>query len=364
MHRPPLTAYRPQLDSLRAFAVTSVLLAHFWLPQTGLSTLGVRLFFVLSGFLLTSILLRERAAAKKSSLPRRKVIADFYARRILRIWPAYYAALIAAVILGADQLAETFGWHALFASNILFFVEQRWYPPVTAPLWTLSIEEQFYLFLPLVILFVPAAKLRWLIAACIISAIAYRVAVPLIVAGSLDFYFVLPFAQLDALGAGALLAVIQSSKVDIDWRRLLCWSLPPAAVVFLFADRVPVVLSFAIAHALYLLPMIAIVAGANAGIGGLAGRVLSAAAIVAIGRISYGIYLYHNFVAAGADQLSASLDLARPEGPLRFLLYFTLTTAMAAVSWLLLERPALSLRRHFRTSAAGAALVPAAPGKF
>ncbi len=140
--------YRPQLDSLRAFAVLAVLFTHFWRYDSELGELGVRLFFVLSGFLLTSILLRERDRSRELAISRPRLLRDFYARRILRIWPIYYAALFASVLLGAQGIARTFAWHALFASNILFFLEQSWTPPEVAHLWTLAVEEQFYLVLP------------------------------------------------------------------------------------------------------------------------------------------------------------------------------------------------------------------------
>jgi len=335
-------------------------MAHFWLPDTRLSTLGVRLFFVLSGFLLTGILLRERNDAARSDLPRTKVLTDFYARRVLRIWPAYYFALGCAVIMGAGSVAQTFPWHALFGSNILFFLEQRWFPEITAPLWTLSVEEQFYLLLPLLVLFLCARHLRPLLVVAIIVAIAYRGLVALLVQGPLDFYFVLPIAQLDALGGGALLALIQHARGPIDWKKLLAWSFPLAAILYLplFSDR----FDFSIGHAAYLLPMVALVAGAGAGIDGLAGRVLSAAPIVGLGRISYGVYLYHVFVATAADHAADALSLARPiDGPFRFLLYFVLTIAAATASWFVLERPALALRRYFRTATKDAVVIPAAP---
>ena len=110
-----MQGYRPQLDSLRAFAVAPVLAAHFWLPDLHLSSLGVRLFFVLSGFLLTGILLRERDAAEVNRVGRGAVLFDFYARRILRIWPAYYFALIAAVTARSTSAAPS--WSSLLVDE-------------------------------------------------------------------------------------------------------------------------------------------------------------------------------------------------------------------------------------------------------
>jgi peptidoglycan/LPS O-acetylase OafA/YrhL len=355
-----LQGYRPQLDSLRAIAVTPVLLAHFWLPNLQLSSLGVRLFFVLSGFLLTGILLREREDAQGRGIARRAVLFDFYARRVLRIWPAYYFALIAAVVMGANSVAQTFVWHALFASNILFFLEQQWFPGVTAPLWTLAVEEQFYLVLPLAVLFVSRKSLRWLFVGCILAAIAYRLMLAVTVPGNLDFDLVLPIAQLDALGGGALLALIQHMNGRIAWRRLLAWSLAPAAVFY--AGILPQRVALILGEAIYLLPMAALIAGADAGVGGVTGRVLSASPIVALGRISYGIYLYHLFVAGALDKLAERLGYAHvPGGPYRFLLFFCATIAVATLSWIVIERPALGLRRYFRRAAISETVIPAAP---
>lgn len=108
--------------------------------------------------------------------------------------------------------------------------------------------------------------------------------------------------------------------------------------------------------------MIALVAGAAAGIGGWPGRVLSAGPIVYLGRISYGVYLYHLFVAAGCDKAAQMLGYAPlPDGPIRYLVLFSATIVVAAASWQWLERPALSLRRHFRRATIAQTLVPATP---
>lgn len=340
--------------------MAAVLAHHFWFQDLELSTLGVRLFFVLSGYLLTRILLREREAAERQDMPQRLVLRDFYVRRILRIWPAYYFALVAAVVLGADSVARTFGWHAFFASNFLFFREQQWFPPVAAHLWTLSVEEQFYLVLPLVVLFVPRRFLAPILIACIAASIGFRMVIAATVTGSTDFYVVLPISELDALCGGALLGLGQHVAGPIAWKRLLAWSLLPTAILY-FGGWSPAA-DFALGYPAYVATMIALVAGAAAGIGGWPGRVLSAGPIVYLGRISYGVYLYHLFVAAGCDKAAQMLGYAPlPDGPIRYLVLFSATIVVAAASWQWLERPALSLRRHFRRATIAQTLVPATP---
>lgn len=351
--------YRPQLDSLRAVAVTAVLYCHFWSINTEFAELGVRLFFVLSGFLLTGILLRESDEAQSREIPQRRVLFDFYVRRILRIWPAYYFALITAVVLGATSVERTFGWHAVFASNILYFLEQDWYPVMTGHLWTLSVEEQFYFILPLAVLFIPRQLLKPLLIGCIATAILFR-GIVCVLDVPRSFYLVLPIAQLDALAGGALLALIQFKKHAIRWRLLFALSLPLAILADMFAPYSAV--HFTITDAVYVIAMVAIVSGADAGISGWPGKLLSCPILIALGRISYGVYLYHMFVAAAVDGAMLSLHGAPlVEGPIRFLVLFCLTVLVATASWLLLERPALSLRRHFRSATASATLIPAAP---
>lgn len=357
-----MIGYRPQLDSLRAIAVAPVLIAHFWLPGLHLSTLGVRLFFVLSGFLLTSILLNERQNARSANRPRLEILRNFYIRRILRIWPAYYALLLGALALGVGSIVATFWWHALFASNILFFVEQRWYPGLLAHLWTLAVEEQFYLVLPIAVLFVPPRLLRPLMIASIVLAVLFRATLGAFVSGSLDFYFVLPIAQLDALGAGALLAIHFRDGRSLNWKSLLIWSVP-LALAFYFVP-LPNVLGFSIGEASHLLPMVALVSGASIGIGGAAGALLGNRGLVAIGRISYGIYLYHNPVGAALNEAARSILGHDIYGTgFAFVLFSAATIAIAAASWLLVERPLLALKRRFSTADA-ASLIPAAPTRI
>jgi peptidoglycan/LPS O-acetylase OafA/YrhL len=350
--------YRPQLDSIRAIAVMAVLYCHFWSPDTELAELGVRLFFVMSGFLLTAILLRESAEAERVRIARGRVLFDFYLRRILRIWPAYYFALVAAVALGASSVQRTFVWHALFATNILLFREQQWYPAMTGHFWTLSVEEQFYFALPLAVLFLPRRLLKPFLLTCIVGAVLFRGIICLLGVPR-EFYLALPIAQFDALAGGAFLALTQHQGGLIRWQRLLAWSLPLAILADVAHVANAIYCTFVLAA--YVVPMAALVSGADADTSGWLAALLSRRPLITLGRVSYGVYLYHLFVAAAVDALMTSRgEPVLPPGPVRFAVLSCLTIVAAAVSWRLLERPALSMRRHFR-SATGGTIVPAAP---
>ena len=115
-----------QLDALRAFAVLAVLVSHFSPTSTKFFTLarlidlgglGARLFFVLSGFLITGILLRSKRYCEKDGLPVLHAFRQFYARRVLRIFPLFYLVLGLAAALNIPPVRQTFLWHATFLTN-------------------------------------------------------------------------------------------------------------------------------------------------------------------------------------------------------------------------------------------------------
>jgi peptidoglycan/LPS O-acetylase OafA/YrhL len=118
-----------QLDTLRAFAVTAVLIRHFWpelQPGLDLGARGVHLFFALSGFLITGILLRSRALVEDSGRGSGLAIRRFYIRRFLRIFPIYYLVLAVTWALGVPDVRSGMVWHLAYGSNVLFAIQNRW----------------------------------------------------------------------------------------------------------------------------------------------------------------------------------------------------------------------------------------------
>lgn len=120
----------PQLDALRAFAVLGVMYQHFapsqkWLQYLPLARLGVQLFFVLSGFLITGILLvaRERIACGES---RTFELRQFYARRFLRIFPLYYAVVLGGAIVGISGFRQPLFWHLAYLTNVQNAITGEW----------------------------------------------------------------------------------------------------------------------------------------------------------------------------------------------------------------------------------------------
>jgi peptidoglycan/LPS O-acetylase OafA/YrhL len=331
--------YRPHLDALRAFAVIGVLISHLWgVPVFG--HLGVRLFFVLSGFLITDILLRMR---ENAAFPRdfRSAIRAFYARRTLRIWPAYYALLFSALILDIQNIRDVGIWHVLFGSNFLFSIRDDHVPWVTSPYWSLAIEEQFYLVWPAIVLLAKDSALPRLSAALVFVGFAYTAIVSADQYGLAAYYF--PPASFDALGMGAYLAVaLFRTGAFPKWMLPLgAIALVPSIVIAAGGYR------FWFTETLTTLPMAAAIILSVRGYGGVWGVVMGWKPLICMGKISFGIYLYHSFVLAGIFEVSSTLPILAQKGAVVFFVGTALTILVATASWFLIEAPANRLKRFF-----------------
>ncbi|TIX66735.1 MAG: acyltransferase, partial [Mesorhizobium sp.] len=162
-----------QLDALRAVAVTMVLYAHFLAPggASFVGHLGVRLFFVLSGFLITRLLIDARDAAAYEAGP---ALRAFYIRRMLRIFPPYFAVLGLVWLTDLEHSRGSLIWHALYLSNFWYALRNEWTPWLLCHFWSLSIEEQFYLAWPLIVLLAPRRRIEAIVTGVILLSLAYR----------------------------------------------------------------------------------------------------------------------------------------------------------------------------------------------
>ena len=343
------------LDGLRFIAVALVLAAHIpmdgrhaWLVaiNEGLPVhpayIGVDIFFVLSGFLITRILLRDRGAPN--------AYRGFLARRALRIFPVNVLTL--ATLAPAVPLNELVR-SATYTSNYLFAFDAT--PSPLRHTWSLCVEEHYYLLWPLVVLFTPHRVSRALCLATPLVAgaamLAWRALEPehadeLIYRGSL--------CRSLSLGLGSLLAFYEPVARASRQRLLVLAGLCSASSAgFAWAlgsiSGVPDAMTRAYATAL-LSASILFTALACEGKGTITGALLTSAPLVALGRISYGIYLYHYPVFHLADRVTGSLDAVTPWMILWFDLFkCALTLAIAAASYRWVERPLLDLGRRWRT---------------
>jgi peptidoglycan/LPS O-acetylase OafA/YrhL len=207
--------YYPSLDTLRAIAIIMVIISH-WLPYyhplntfLPLGPMGVTLFFVLSGFLITGILLNEKT--KKDLLQRTswQIFKSFYFKRSIRIFPLYYLTLVVLLLMNVPNMAKYWGWHFGYASNFLFYLEKSFTNDYVAPLWSLSVEEQFYFIWPFAILFSSRRyMLVWLVLA-VVSGTAFRMLPANFTDKPFSYLQFLTPACIDCFAVGGLIAYIQ-----------------------------------------------------------------------------------------------------------------------------------------------------------
>jgi peptidoglycan/LPS O-acetylase OafA/YrhL len=349
-----------QLDGLRAVAVAGVIVQHSfgflkWSPWSGgfeSGAAGVRLFFVLSGFLITGILLRARQTALERGVSRWVVWRAFYARRALRILPLAYLVLAVAWLAGSPSIREHPWMYALYTSNF----NVAWHGFTDSSLdhfWSLAIEEQFYLFWPIVLLGTPR---RW-------TAIAMFATVALSMMARADILshpgdipvfvpaMVMTSSRLDALAMGGLLA----------WHRMR-WPRSTGLTIggLLIGGIGARIAASLLPYSVIMLPLPetgnvllcgALVLWASQGIGGVLGRVLGARPLVALGTISYGIYVYHMVIAGLAPIVATRFGVSIPYpflfGWPRFVWMVATTLPIAALSWRWFERPLNDLKSRF-----------------
>ncbi|KAA1183580.1 acyltransferase [Rhizobium tropici] len=342
-----------QLDGLRTIAVAMVLYAHFFAADGSIwGHLGVRLFFVLSGFLITRLLLEARTDARYQPATALKA---FYIRRALRIFPPYFAVLALVWVINLEGVRGTgsLKWHALYLANYWYALRGEWTPWVLCHTWSLSIEEQFYIVWPLLILLAPRRMIERLCLAVIACSLAYRLCWPLTGTPSL-VRDLLPSASMDALAGGALLAAYRErTQAWPRWMRRGWMPLVAAAAVALSLrpDPITPVLDWFIwigAEVFPLVPLAMLVGGASSGFRSVFGQVLESPPMAATGRVSYGIYLFHPIVLSLIIKAQALIPVnVSEQGFGRLIVGSVATLALASISWRLFEKPLNGLKRHF-----------------
>ncbi len=344
--------YLPQLDGLRTFAVLLVFLHHWSLPDSGLGIVGVQLFFVISGFLITGILLELREGVENGRATLSASLQCFYLRRALRIFPLYYACLILFVILDRFEIRETAPWYFFYAANLRFFLLGTFEGPLSH-FWTLAVEEQFYLVWPFLVLLIPRGGIKPLLWGLIFCAPITRIGISL---GGGDHFAIthtlLP-ANFDTLGLGALGACWRMEGVDRIVVQRISWLLLPLCVIEMVASRVieggrfffTVVDSCAVA-----VVSLWLVLKAGVGFHGAFGSLLSNGLVRFLGRLSYGLYVWHMFAPAFLRNVLSFSGLPAEwnGGAIGFVLLFGITMGLSLLSWYLIEAPCSRMKGIFQ----------------
>ena len=357
--------YHPELDALRFFAFLAVFMHHalpreaqlylnkgfspavteWLLAAKEAGAFGLDLFFALSAYLITELLLREYANRGSFS------VSAFYVRRALRIWPLYFTFLALTVfVIPAIIPAEKFGWMYIISFALFFgnWVCAAMGIPfsVAGPLWSISIEEQFYIGWPLLLRLFGMGRIKQLAIAMLLLAVVTRV---LLAFGGVEHPGVWcnTIARLDPIALGAILAFAlkgRAPEIRNPVRVVMCvgalasWWL---IAKYLEHDGPTSVVTFGVSAVASVVLLTAVLRTEAPLL-----RVPPLSWIVYLGRISYGLYVFHLFALAFVMQFAISLGFE-----VRILLSFLLTVALAAVSYKLLEQPFLKLKKRFSYSA-------------
>ena len=375
------TATRPRLvtlDGLRGVAILLVLLFHFVSLDTARAphlvaianeylqygATGVNLFFVLSGFLITGILIDTKSNCH--------YFRNFYARRFLRIVPLYYGYLIGALVVGRafsfynSPTLRLEAHHQLFLwtyTSNLFEAFQGKYFQVFRHFWSLAVEEQFYLFWPLLVFVLPRRALTWLCIGGVLLGPLTRLVLRL--TSGVNFteeQLALTPCHVDALSLGALVAIgLRSQRIWPSLVRCARVTFPMcfAAVCILimisgapdpshnFAAQLSINSTINVCAASVL--VLAVAASETS----IVGNWLSARPLVFMGKYSYGLYVLHPTVLRIVEKFVTPRSLATGlhsyvlAGGLYVSLLFLLSIAAAYVSWHGYEVHFLKLKRYF-----------------
>ncbi|HEY7120859.1 MAG TPA: acyltransferase [Tepidisphaeraceae bacterium] len=372
--RPRVWSRIPALDGVRGVAALIVMIFHYYQalgpPGSGgavarlafgltrFGGTGVDLFFVLSGFLITGILLSARGSPNAWT--------RFYMRRVLRIFPLYYGALLGICVVallvgcGWSGLRPTV-WYWTYLQNVRGLLggagfEQssfEWIAPIH--FWSLAVEEHFYLFWPVVVLMVSTRRLPNVLWGIVAGSILSRGL--LIATGHTSATFDFTLCRMDALAFGALIAVYAAGDGAPVERlgRSARWATPALIVVavpmyVLTSGRGLATVQFGkstLIAALYAAALIVLLTGPREG---LLSRALSWGPLRAMGKYSYALYIFHPFVYLGLDEWLAArrpVVFAHAYNPLMCASAMGITFAGALASWHFYEKHFLKLKRFF-----------------
>lgn len=338
--------HRPDIDGLRALAVVSVIVYHLTPGVLAGGNLGVDLFFVLSGYLITALIRSDWAAG-------RFTLTDFYERRVRRILPALLAVLAAtslvAVVLLLPKDLVGYGRSLLaalgFVANIHFWWVIDYFAPISGekPLlhtWSLGVEEQFYLLFPLLmmgLLRLRAVTAMAVLAAIVVVSLGLNLVLKVVGTGTFSFYM-LPSRAWE-LAIGALIAFVPTRG---SMPRPVVWA---ASAIGLWAIGLGLV-EGKVAVLPAALPVVvgtALVVWAEGRAPSPLGRLLSLPPITFLGRISYSLYLWHWPIL-----VLLRYRLVRPPTPLELALAVVAMLICAVLSWRFVETPFRRRDRPFR----------------
>lgn len=352
----PPRGFVPELDGLRGLAILLVMTHRLW-PRAGdlaayngiaeVGWIGVDLFFVISGFLICGILLDTRDEPD--------ALRNFYARRVLRIFPLFYLfvgtmLLTFPQLTGATYLQKAGSplWYLLQLGNIPEGVLGRDPPYWLAPVWSLAIEEQFYLSFPWLVRALDRRRLTRVLVGFVVLAPIVRTAGLVLFPGLDRFQYEFTLCRLDTIAMGCLLAVIVRLPAPEQPRSRALSIIAGAAAVVAIATGLDRTTAFGrtLGYSVVALGFASIVLLVVRARGRIGVAALRFAPLRYLGKICFGLYLLHRpaDTIVGALAHRAGIDA---NAGLLIPLKMVGAVGLATISWVLLERPFLRLKERF-----------------
>jgi peptidoglycan/LPS O-acetylase OafA/YrhL len=363
--------YFSQLDGIRFVAVALVLIDH-WLAEKNvlpLGHLGVTMFFVLSGFLITRILIQSKLKDDKTGRSHWFSVKQFIIRRSIRIFPIYFLAIFVLYALDVPPVRETILWCLTYSTNMYIATKQHWMGTIDH-LWSLAVEEQYYLIFPYLILFLPTRHYLKVLSVMIILSITLRIYFYLQGTGWMVQYVLMPTC-LDCFGLGGLMAYFYTFKKDSIFEALnknlyVFLSLIMLLLTFYFTRQYQLITgekynfgNLVIERFIGSVFCFFLIIRAVSQYSGFMQWFLENPVVSYFGRISYGLYLYHNFVynyfhtpktsivLRALRKIQGILPAISQNDIFELLYFFGITVFIATLSWFLIEKPINNLKKYF-----------------
>lgn len=347
-------AYLPQLDGVRALAVLLVVVQHWVANPFNMGApfgfIGVTMFFVLSGYLISRILFAAKERQDKQGATLGKSLKIFYARRFLRIFPIYYLTVFVLWAAKDPYAREAITWLLTYTVN--FFFLKGGLKSSIGHLWTLAIEEQYYLVYPFIVLFcTPRQRIRALWVMCAVALVSRIVIDRMGVRVADNKYFTL--GNFDSFAMGGMLAHWEGARgkaaVQAFFRK------PSTGILTVAAVAVFGVLGLALGdrgsgRVIWFRTIISVgslyVVGLALLESKLLGKVLANRVLVYIGKVSYGLYLYHVYAHHFLQLIYP--DAQKLSYPVLLVAYSVITMMVTSASWFLIEKPINGLKSRFK----------------
>ena len=348
----------PELDGLRGIAILMVMIHRFW-PRTGVGVaadlagtgwIGVDLFFVISGFLITGILLDTKDDGG--------YFKNFYARRMLRIFPLYYLFVIGVFVAfsGNPAFREHAGspfWYLAHLGNVPEGVLEHDVPYWLGPIWSLAIEEQFYLTFPWLVYALDRRKLTLLLFGMILAAPLIRLTTMLALPDHERFQYLFTLCRIDTIAVGCLLAVAVRA-LDLERHRKTVFRIAvvamPMIVVLAIGSHLDRTSPFdrVFGYSIVAIGCAAVLALVLLGRGQRSTAMLRFAPLAYLGKLCFGLYLLHRPADTIVSALAARIGLS---GELWLMpAKLVMAVVLATISWRLIERPFLGLKDRFASA--------------